>query len=135
MCARLAGDGWTLMSWGRMFSRVFLRSEQLRGRAREGGSAVFAWDVQLRRWSCTPVTMRRPSRDPLDRSATLASAAPLSCNERTTTAPLPLHEIRDLLEHANLSQTDTDLNAVWASLHASMTRYEDFRCKNSCEQS
>jgi hypothetical protein len=32
-------------------------------------------------------------------------------------------------EHANISQTDTYLNAARLGLHESMKRFDDFRCK------
>jgi len=34
-----------------------------------------------------------------------------------------------MLGHANISQTDTYLNAPRLGLHESMQRFDDFRCK------
>jgi hypothetical protein len=41
----------------------------------------------------------------------------------------PLHHVRAMLGHANISQTDTYLNAARMGLHESMQRYDAARCK------
>jgi hypothetical protein len=40
----------------------------------------------------------------------------------------PLHHVRAMLGHANVSQTDTYLNAARMGLHESMKRYDAARC-------
>jgi integrase len=42
----------------------------------------------------------------------------------------PLHHVKEMLGHANISQTDTYLNAGRLGLHESMRRFDDQRCKN-----
>ena len=42
----------------------------------------------------------------------------------------PLHEIRDMLGHASINQTDTYLNAGRMGLHASMRRLDPSRCNS-----
>ncbi|OLC84758.1 MAG: hypothetical protein AUH72_00890 [Acidobacteria bacterium 13_1_40CM_4_65_8] len=41
----------------------------------------------------------------------------------------PIHHVKEMLGHANISQTDTYLNAARLGLHESMKRFDDFRCK------
>ncbi|OFV90042.1 MAG: hypothetical protein A3H95_16785 [Acidobacteria bacterium RIFCSPLOWO2_02_FULL_64_15] len=40
----------------------------------------------------------------------------------------PLHQIRDMLGHASIDQTDTYLNAGRMGLHASMRQFDPARC-------
>jgi len=42
----------------------------------------------------------------------------------------PIHHVKEMLGHANISQTDTYLNAARLGLHESMKRLDDFRCKS-----
>jgi hypothetical protein len=42
---------------------------------------------------------------------------------------MPLHHVKELLGHANISQTDTYLNAGRIALHASMKRFDAERGK------
>jgi hypothetical protein len=41
----------------------------------------------------------------------------------------PIHHVKLMLGHANISQTDTYLNAGRLGLHESMARFDDFRDK------
>jgi integrase len=41
----------------------------------------------------------------------------------------PIHHVKEMLGHANISQTDTYLNAGRLGLHESMRRFDDSRCK------
>ena len=45
-------------------------------------------------------------------------------------AGMPLHHIKEILGHANISQTDTHLNAGRLALHDSMKRFDDLRGKS-----
>lgn len=42
---------------------------------------------------------------------------------------MPLHHVKELLGHANISQNDTYLNAGCVALHESMKRFDDVRGK------
>jgi len=42
----------------------------------------------------------------------------------------PIHHVKEMLGHANISQTDTYLNAGRLGLHESMRRFDDSRCKS-----
>ena len=44
-------------------------------------------------------------------------------------AGMPLHHVKELLGHANISQTDTYLNAGRVALQESMKRFDDLRGK------
>jgi integrase len=41
----------------------------------------------------------------------------------------PIHHVKEMLGHANISQTDTYLNVSRMGLHESMKRFDDVRCK------
>jgi integrase len=41
----------------------------------------------------------------------------------------PIHHVKEMLGHANISQTDTYLNVGRMGLHESMKRFDDVRCK------
>ncbi len=41
----------------------------------------------------------------------------------------PIHHVKEMLGHANISQTDTYLNVGRMGLHESMKRFDDIRCK------
>ena len=43
---------------------------------------------------------------------------------------MPLHHVKEMLGHANISQTDTYLNAGQYTLHESMQRLDDARRGN-----
>jgi hypothetical protein len=43
---------------------------------------------------------------------------------------MPLHHVKELLGHANISQTDTYLNAGRIVLQASIQRFDAFRGKS-----
>ena len=45
-------------------------------------------------------------------------------------AGMPLHHVKEMLGHANISQTDTYLNAGRIALHASMHRLDEARRGN-----
>ena len=40
----------------------------------------------------------------------------------------PIHHVKEMLGHANISQTDTYLNVGRMGLHESMKRFDDVRC-------
>jgi hypothetical protein len=42
----------------------------------------------------------------------------------------PIHHVKEMLGHANISQTDTYLNVGRLGLHESMKRFDDVRCKS-----
>ena len=41
---------------------------------------------------------------------------------------MPFHHVKEMLRHANISQTDTYLNAGRMGLHDSMKRFDASRC-------
>jgi integrase len=43
----------------------------------------------------------------------------------------PIHHVKEMLGHSNISQTDTYLNVGRLGLHESMKRFDDIRCKSS----
>jgi integrase-like protein len=46
----------------------------------------------------------------------------------------PIHYLKEMLGHANISQTDTYLNVSRMGLHESMKRFDDVRCKTVASQ-
>ena len=46
----------------------------------------------------------------------------------------PIHHVKEMLGHANISQTDTYLNVGRMGLHESMKRFDDVRCKTVASQ-
>ncbi len=46
----------------------------------------------------------------------------------------PIHHVKEMLGHANISQTDTYLNVGRLGLHESMKRFDDVRCKTVASQ-
>jgi len=49
-------------------------------------------------------------------------------------AAWPIHHVKEMLGHANISQTDTYLNVGRMGLHESMKRFDDVRCKPATDR-
>ena len=58
-----------------------------------------------------------------------------AAGSRWLEAGWPIHHVKEMLGHANISQTDTYLNAARLGLHESMRRFDDSRCKTVAKDS
>jgi hypothetical protein len=75
-------------------------------------------------------TSHAAARDPgthahvVGRDSTLMVAVRREAGSRWLDGGMPLHAVRDLLGHSNVSQTSTYLSTTSASLHDAMSRFE-----------